>query len=104
MSAMLEAKTAMRQLATKAETVIKNPRLTTQAKTAALDKIEVELKQHKQTISMHESANRLGAYGSSAPVSRSMCPPKSPLAGSRLASPADEGRALEVDPLASAHG
>lgn len=61
MSAVLEAKTAMRKLATKAAEVVKNDDLTQAEKQTSLDAIEADLKAHSATIAMHEQANRLMA-------------------------------------------
>lgn len=66
MSAILEAKTAMRQLAEQAQEVTKNPRLRPETKTAKLDEIEAAIKAHAKTIEMHEQAGRLASGGSSA--------------------------------------
>lgn len=67
MSAVLEAKTAMRQLATKAQEVVANADLTQAEKKTALDKLEADIKTHAETISLHEQANRLIQGGESAP-------------------------------------
>lgn len=71
MSAMLEAKTAMRQLAKKADEVVKDADLTNAEKKTSLDAIEADLKTHSDVISMHEQAQRLIAGGESAPESKS---------------------------------
>jgi len=66
MSAMLEAKTAIRQLAAEARTVVDSKSLTLAQKGARLDKIEADIKGHEETVKMHETAGRLMAGGSSA--------------------------------------
>jgi HK97 family phage major capsid protein len=71
MSAVLEAKTAMRQLAKKADEVVKNADLTQAEKKEALDKLEADLKVHSETITLHEQANRLMSGGEAAPEARS---------------------------------
>ena len=71
MSAVLEAKTAMRQLATKAQEVVSNADLTQAEKKTALDAIEADIKGHAETISLHEQANRLMAGGETAPEAKS---------------------------------
>jgi HK97 family phage major capsid protein len=70
MSAVLEAKTAMRQLATKAQEVVTNGDLTQAEKKTALDKIEADIKTHAETVSLHEQANRLIEGGESAPEAK----------------------------------
>jgi HK97 family phage major capsid protein len=71
MSAVLEAKTAMRQLATKAQEVVTDASLTQAQKQESLDKIETDIKSHAATISMHEQAQRLVAGGEAAPEEKS---------------------------------
>jgi len=71
MSAVLEAKTAMRQLATKAQEVATAADLTNSEKKTALDKIEADIKGHAETISLHEQAQRLTAGGETAPEAKS---------------------------------
>jgi HK97 family phage major capsid protein len=71
MSAILEAKTAMRSLATKAQEVVKDANLTPAEKQTALDNIEADLKSHSDTISLHEQANRLIGGAEAAPDERS---------------------------------
>ncbi|HET8768681.1 MAG TPA: phage major capsid protein [Pedococcus sp.] len=70
MSAVLEAKTAMRQLATKAQEVVTNGDLTQAEKKTALDKIEADIKTYAETVSLHEQANRLIEGGESAPEAK----------------------------------
>ena len=70
MSAVLEAKTAMRQLATKAQEVVTNADLTQAEKKTALDKIEADIKTHAETVSLHEQANRLIEGGEAAPEAK----------------------------------
>jgi len=64
-SATLEARTALRQLAAEAGTVVKSARMNPTQKKARLDGIEAEMKAAKETIEMHESAGRLMVGGSS---------------------------------------
>lgn len=64
MSSVLFAKNAMRDLATKAAETVNNPRLSNAQKKSILDKIEVDIKEHAQTINIHESAGRLMVGGS----------------------------------------
>lgn len=71
MSAVLEAKTAMRQLATKAQEVVANRDLTQAEKKTTLDAIEADIKGYAETISLHEQANRLMAGGETAPEAKS---------------------------------
>jgi len=71
MSAVLEAKTAMRQLASKAQEVATATDLTNSEKKSALDKIEADIKGHSETISLHEQAQRLVAGGDAAPEAKS---------------------------------
>ena len=71
MSAVLEAKTAMRQLASKAQEVATATDLTNFEKKSALDKIEADIKGHSETISLHEQAQRLVAGGDAAPEAKS---------------------------------
>src|SRR5690242_7318652 len=72
MSAVLEAKTAMRRLATKAAEVVADDKLTQAEKKNTLDAIEADLKSHAETISLHEQAGRLMAgSGEAAPESKS---------------------------------
>ena len=59
MSAVLEAKTAMRQLATKAQEVVKDASMTQAEKKTSLDKIEADIKGYAETVSLHEQAARL---------------------------------------------
>jgi HK97 family phage major capsid protein len=70
MSAQLEAKTAMRQLASKAQEVVNDASLTNAEKKNALDKIDADIKGHAETISLHEQAQRLTAGGETSPESR----------------------------------
>lgn len=63
MSAVIEAKTAMRQLAKKADEVVKDANLTQAEKKTYLDNIEADIKTHSETISLHERAQRLVAGG-----------------------------------------
>ena len=67
MSAVLEAKTAMRQLAKKADEVVKDASLTNAEKKESLDRIEADIKSHADTISLHEQANRLVGGAETAP-------------------------------------
>lgn len=64
MSVVLEARTAMRQLATKAQEVVVNGDLTNAEKKTSLDIIEADIKAHADTIDMHERAHRMLAGGS----------------------------------------
>ncbi len=59
MSAVLEAKTAMRSLAAKAQEVVKSDDLTNAEKKTALDSIEADLKSHAETVDLHEKAGRM---------------------------------------------
>jgi len=61
MSAVLEAKTAMRRLATKAAEVVADDKLTQAEKKNTLDSIEADIKSYAETISLHEQAGRLMA-------------------------------------------
>lgn len=70
MSAVLEAKTAMRQLATKAQEVVGNADLTQAEKKTTLDAIEADIKGYAETISLHEQANRLMVGGEAAPEAK----------------------------------
>jgi hypothetical protein len=70
MSAVLEAKTAMRQLAKKAQEVVDDDGLTQAEKVTTLDQIEADIKGHSDTIALHEKAQRLISGGESAPEER----------------------------------
>jgi len=61
MSAVLEAKTAMRRLATKAAEVVADDKLTQAEKKNTLDSIEADIRTYAETISLHEQAGRLMA-------------------------------------------
>lgn len=74
MSAVLEAKTAMRQLATKAQEVVVDDTLTQAEKKTNLDKIEADIKSHADTIALHEQAQRLVSGGDAADEGRSDAP------------------------------
>jgi len=65
MSNVIHAKNAMRSLAAKAQETVANPNLTFAQKKTVLDQIDVDLKAHSQTITVHEQAQRLMAGGSS---------------------------------------
>lgn len=65
MSALLEAKTAMRQLAKKAQEIVVDDTLTQAEKKTAIDQIEVDIKGHSETIALHEKAQRLISGGES---------------------------------------
>lgn len=71
MSAVLEAKTAMRNLAAKAQDVVADASLTNAEKKNYLDKIDADIKSHAETISLHEQANRLMAGGEAAEEAKS---------------------------------
>jgi HK97 family phage major capsid protein len=71
MSAIIEAKTAMRQLAAKAQEVVANADLTAAEKKTALDAIEADIKTHSDTIALHERAQRFIAGGEAADGSKS---------------------------------
>lgn len=72
MSAVLAAKTAMRQLATKAQEVVVNDGLTSAEKKTTLDAIEADIKGFAETISLHEQANRfMAGAGEAAPEAKS---------------------------------
>lgn len=70
MSALLEAKTAMRQLATRAQEIIANDDLTQAEKKTAIDQIEVDIKGHADTIALHERTQRLISGADAAPDER----------------------------------
>lgn len=72
MSAVLEAKTAMRSLAAKAQQVVQNADLTQAEKKTTLDAIEADIKGYAETISLHEQANRLMQGGETAPEAKSV--------------------------------
>ena len=65
MSNVIFAKNAMRSLAAKAQETVANPNLTNAQKKNILDKIDVDLKAHSQTITVHDQASRLMSGGSS---------------------------------------
>ena len=65
MSSVIEAKNAMRDLAAKAEQTVNNPSLTNAQKKSFLDKIEVDLKAHAETIAIHDTAKGLMVGGES---------------------------------------
>lgn len=64
MSRVLEAKTAMRRLAAEAQSLTKSGASLAEKQTK-LDAIEAEMKAHRETISLHEGANRLAFLGDS---------------------------------------
>jgi uncharacterized protein YpuA (DUF1002 family) len=59
MPSVIEAKNAMRDLATKAQATVANKSLSTAQKQTVFDQIDVDMKQHKATIAIHENAQRL---------------------------------------------
>lgn len=63
MSAVLEAKTAMRNLAKKAQEVVVDDSLTQAEKMTTLDQIEADIKTHSDTVALHEKAKRLAQGG-----------------------------------------
>jgi hypothetical protein len=65
MPSFIEAKTAMRALATKSAETVLNKSLTNAQKKTILDQVGVELKQHQATIAIHENAQRLMVGGES---------------------------------------
>ena len=67
MSSVIEAKNGMRALAKRASEVVANDSLTNAEKKTSLDKIDADLKDYSDTISVHEQANRLMVGGESAP-------------------------------------
>jgi len=71
MSAVLEAKTAMRQLATKAQEVVTDASMTQAEKQTRLDQIEADIKSYATTINQHEQAARLAVGGEAAPEEKS---------------------------------
>src|SRR5213076_282356 len=71
MSAVIEAKTAMRTLAAKAQDVVKYDSLSNAEKKTSLDKIEADIKGHSDTIAMHEQAKRLVSGADAAPEEKS---------------------------------
>lgn len=71
MSAVLEAKTAMRQLATKAQEVVVDASMTQAEKQTRLDQIEADIKGYATTIAQHEQAQRLAVGGETAPGEKS---------------------------------
>jgi hypothetical protein len=74
MSAIIGAKTAMRELAAKAQQVVTDQTLTQAEQKTALDKIEADIKTHADTIQLHEQAQRLVAGGESAPDATAATP------------------------------
>jgi HK97 family phage major capsid protein len=72
MSAIVEAKSAMRRLATKAQEVVNDDSVTMAEKKTVLENIQTEIKSYEETISLHEKANRLmdGGEAVDAEVSR----------------------------------
>lgn len=71
MSAVLEAKTAMRNLALKAQEIVTDDGLTQAEKKTTLDAIETDIKGYAETIRLHEQAQRLIAGGEAAPEAKS---------------------------------
>ena len=71
MSAVLEAKTAMRQLATKAQEVVTDASMTQAEKQTRLDQIETDIKSYATTIAQREQASRLAVGGEAAPEEKS---------------------------------
>lgn len=65
MSSAIFAKAQMRSLAAKAAETVSNPNLTNAQKKTVLDQIDVDLKAHSQTITVHDQASRLMSGGSS---------------------------------------
>ena len=65
MSSVIEAKNALRALAVKAQETVADPRLTNAQKKAVLDKLDVELKAHSQTIAIGKQAGMLMGGGES---------------------------------------
>ena len=67
MSSIIEAKNGMRTLALKAKETVADATLTNAEKKNILDQVEVDLKGHSDTISIHEQAQRLMVGGEAAP-------------------------------------
>ena len=65
MSNVISAKTALRNLGTKAQAVVDDPTLTTAEKMKHLDAFKVDMKVHQQTIAAHEQASLMMVGGSS---------------------------------------
>jgi HK97 family phage major capsid protein len=74
MSAVLEAKTAMRQLATQAQEVVKDASLTQAEKQERLDKFDADIKVHETTIKQHEQVERMVGGADATPEERSDAP------------------------------
>jgi HK97 family phage major capsid protein len=68
MSAVIEAKNAMRDLGAKAQAVVADDTLSLAEKKSRLDDYSADLKKFQDTVSVHEAANRLMAGGESAPA------------------------------------
>jgi Phage capsid family len=81
MPSVIEAKTAMRDLATKSAETVLNKSLTNVQKKTVLDQVAIELKQHQATLTIHENAQRLMVGGESL--------------GSGFAAAAASGRAMK---------
>lgn len=74
MSAIYEAKTAMRRLAQKAQEVVTDDSLTNAEKKNTLDKIDADIKGFADTIALHEQAGRLAIGGESADEAKADAP------------------------------
>ena len=81
MPSVIEAKNAMRDLATKAAATVADKDLSVAQKKTVLDQIMVDQKAHAQTITIHENAQRLMVGGESL--------------GNGFAAAADSGRAMK---------
>ncbi|MBT1001185.1 phage major capsid protein [Paenarthrobacter sp. DKR-5] len=64
MSNTIEARRAIAELATKSQAILKNNRLSNVEKKTALDGLTIELKQHQETLKLHDEAKRLMVGGS----------------------------------------
>lgn len=74
MSAVLEAKTAIRQLANQANEVVKDATLTQAEKQERLDKFDADIKSHETTIKQYEQVERMVGGADAAPEERSDAP------------------------------
>jgi hypothetical protein len=65
MSSVIFAKNAMRDLAAKVTATVENKSLNNAQKKTVLDQIDVEIKQHQNTLAVHQEAQRLMVGGES---------------------------------------
>ncbi len=74
MSAVIEAKSAIRRLAGKANEIVTDPARSADEKNVALDQLETEMKGHYSTLAVHQRALDLIGAGETAPEEKAAGP------------------------------